>query len=92
MADSFKSEFKRSKQEGSNLQQKYESIANWAKMISEANTYLKDEFLRSQNSLRLNVETLIEIVRHEQQKDVAFQTEVSQQLVTDLNLEQSSLI
>ena len=72
VADSFKSEFKRSKQDGTNLQQKYESVALWAKMISEANNHLKDEFLRSQNALRVNVETLIEIIRHELQKDIAF--------------------
>jgi hypothetical protein len=50
-------------QNNANLQAKYESIALWAKMISEVNSQLKDEFVRSQTSVRMNVETIIDIIK-----------------------------
>ena len=39
-------------------------------MICEANTYLKDEFIRCQNALRVNIETIIELIKKEKQKDI----------------------
>ena len=75
VADSFKSEYKRSVQDKIALLVKYESLALWAKMISEANTQLKDEFIRSQNGLRVNFEAILEVLDKELKKDLNFTSE-----------------
>ena len=79
VAESFKSEYKRSQQDKVSLTVKYESIAFWAKMISEANQHLKDEFIRSQNALRVNIETILEVFNKELKKDLNFNTEMEEQ-------------
>jgi hypothetical protein len=44
-------------------------------MISEANTQLKDEFIRSQNGLRVNFEAILEVLDKELKKDLNFTSE-----------------
>lgn len=80
VADSFKGEYKRSSQDKVTLMARYESVAFWAKQISEANIHLKDEFLRSQNSQRVIIETIIEVLNKELKKDLGFQIDASGQL------------
>ena len=92
VADSFKGEYKRSNQDKVALTAKYESIALWAKMISEANMYLKDEFIRSQNTLRITTETILEVINKELKKDLNFQTENNELLCIEIEKQQDDLI
>ena len=60
--DGFKSEFKRFRQNSTNLQAKYESSAHWTKMNNEANTRLKDELLRGQKAVQESIVMLVEVI------------------------------
>jgi len=64
-------------------------------MINSANGHLKDEFLRSQNALRVNIETIIDIIKKEITKDIQFEIDDKKLYdyeMPDLIKEQNGLI
>jgi hypothetical protein len=64
-------------------------------MINSANGHLKDEFLRSQNALRVNIETIIDIIKKEITKDIQFEIDEKKLYdyeMPDLIKEQNGLI
>ena len=64
-------------------------------MINSANGHLKDEFLRSQNALRVNIETIIDIIKKEITKDIQFEIDDKKLFdyeMPDLIKEQNGLI